>query len=161
MKRIFVFLVLISLLLGCVEGDIGKKIRKNPDEYLYPFNGFEYDSINVSVEGDRIYVVAKSSELDGEDVYLYINDNGTLILKSYCLEALPLGLKQKAIEIALSNEQILNNASGVVTVRRILPHTAAKFYQLKELFSVTWHGDKTVSALVDIEEERVVDVYIK
>ncbi len=157
MKRLLILLIFV-VLSGCTESpDITEKVREN----LYPFNEFEYDSINVSVKGDKIYVVAKSSELDGEDVYLLLNDNGTLILKSYCLEALPVGLKQKAVAIALSNEQIFYNANGFITVRRILPFTAEKFYQPKELFSVTWHGNKTVSALIDIEEEKIVAIYIR
>ncbi len=167
MKKLSLFFIIsISLIsiffLGCVNKEsIKEKIENNPDEYLFPFDGFKYDSINVSVEGDRVYVVAKSSELDGEDVYLFVISNNSLILKSYCLEALPINLKERAIEIALSNEKIAYNADGVVTVRRILPQTSERFYMPKELFSVTWHGNKTVSALIDMDEEKIVNIYIR
>ncbi len=158
----FIFIISASL-FGCVTHNesIAEKIKRNPNDYLYPFDSFNYDKINVSVEGNRIYVVAKSNELNGEDIYLFLYDNGTLILKSYCLEALPLNLKNRAIEIALSNETIANNANGIVTVRRILPQTAERFYLPKELFSVTWHGNITVSALIDMDDERIVSIYVR
>ena len=140
--------------------ELAKEIGKNPDEFLYPYDGFNYDSVTVSVEGDKITVVAKVKGVPGEDVYLLVYENGSLLLKSYLLEALPLSLKERAISVAMSNETIHENANGYVTVRRVLPHTAAKFYMPKELFSVTWHGDRIVSALVDLEEGRVVRVYV-
>jgi hypothetical protein len=173
MRWIFVFLITL-LFLGCVQinGTTNKTVTPEPTkspknltelvkENLQPFDGFEYDNISVKIDGDRILVKATCSELDGEDVYLFAYDNGTLTLKSYCLEALPLALKEKAVSVALTNETIAENANGIVTVRRILPHTSAKFYIPKELFSVTWHGSRIVSALVDLEEERVVEVYVK
>ncbi|AEA47860.1 hypothetical protein [Archaeoglobus veneficus] len=135
---------------------IEKKIMTS----LLPYDGFTYKSVNITCDGSTIDVVATSPELDGTDIYRFVYDNGTLILKSYCLEALPLSLKEKAIAIAMSDERVRNqNPSGEVTVRRVLPETASKFYQPKELFSVTWHGETIVSALVDVEEEIVVSVW--
>jgi len=174
--RWIVLLIFSLLFLGCIQNvvteenspqnatvntaELKRLIIENPNEYLYPFDGFSYDNIRVDVEGYYIYVTAKCSELEGEDTYLFVNDNGTLILKSYCLEALPESVKLEAVSIAMSNETIAKNANGVVTVRRILPQTSAKFYEPKELFSVTWHGDKMVSALVDLDEKNVVSVWI-
>ncbi len=169
--RLAILLLIPILFLGCVFHNNAKNVNsssalesqiiKNPDDYLYPFDGFSYDNVSVKVEGNYIYVTAKCSELEGEDTYLFVNDNGTLILKSYCLEALPESVKLEAISIAMSNETISKNANGIVTVRRILPQTSAKFYEPKELFSVTWHGSRMVSALVDLEEGKVVRVWIK
>jgi uncharacterized protein YkvS len=140
--------------------DIVKKIKNNPYDYLTPYDGFSYDNITVSVEENKITVRAVSKDLEGEDIYVFVYDNGTLVLKSYCLEALPLSVKDKAVGVALSNETIYKNAEAYVQGRRILPHTSAKFYMPKELFSVTWHGERVVSALVDLDEETVVNVYI-
>ena len=140
--------------------DVAERIRSNPDDFLFPYDGFNYTEVNVSVEGERIVVKARSEDLPGKDVYLFVVDNGSLTLKSYLLEALPLSVKEKVISVALSNETVYENAGGYVTVRRVLPHTAAKFYLPKEMFSVTWHGDRVVSALVDLDEERVVRVFI-
>ncbi len=164
-------ILLISLLfLGCIQNnvirensnsiDLKNQILKNPNDYLYPFDGFSYDNVSIEVKDNYIYVKAKCSELEGEDTYLFVNDNGTLILKSYCLENLPESVKLEALSIAMSNETIAKNANGIVTVRRILPQTSAKFYKPKELFSVTWHGDRIVSALIDLDEGRVVRIYV-
>ncbi len=183
MKRLLFLIFLFVVLLGCIQDESSKniikesetniskespptleelaeKIKKNPDEFLSPYDGFSYDNITVSVEDDKITVKAKSKDLPGEDTYLFVYENGILILKSYLLEAIPLSVREKAINIAMSNETIYGNAKGYVTVRRILPHTAAKFYLPKELFSVTWHGDRIVSALVDLEEKKVVRTYV-
>ena len=162
----WVILLIPLLFLGCIQNNA--KIHQNSTaelkdqilDYLYPFDGFSYDNVSVEVKGDYIYVKAKCSKLKGEDIYLFVNDNGTLILKSYCLEALPESVKLEALSIAMSNETIAKNAKGIVTVRRILPQTSAKFYKPKELFSVTWHGDRIVSALVDLDKKTVVKVYI-
>ncbi len=158
------WLILLSLLfLGCL-GHQAVEHRANLTDLvksnLYPFDGYRYDNVSVKVEDNKIFVKAKCSELEGEDDYIFVNDNGTLILKSYCLEALPQALKDELIGIALSNRTIAENANGIVTVRRILPQTSAKFYAPKELFSVTWHGEKTVSALIDLDAKRVVRIYI-
>ena len=174
--RWIVLLIFSLLFLGCIQNvvteenssqnatvntaELKRLIMERPNEYLYPFDGFSYDNVSVEVEGCYIYITAKCSELEGEDTYLFVNDNGTLILKSYCLEALPESVKLEAVSIAMSNETVAKNANGVVTVRRILPQTSAKFYKPKELFSVTWHGDRIVSALVDLDEERVVKVWL-
>ena len=174
--RWIVLLIFSLLFLGCIQNvvteenspqnatvntaELKRLIIENPNEYLYPFDGFSYDNISVDVEGCYIYVTAKCFELEGEDTYLFVNDNGTLILKSYCLEALPESVKLEAVSLAMSNETVAKNANGVVTVRRILPQTSAKFYEPKELFSVTWHGDRIVSALVDLDEKRVVKVWL-
>ncbi len=153
--------ILISLLfLGCLSHTTHTNLTELVKANLYPFDGYSYDNVSVKVMGDLVYVKARCSKLDGVDEYLFMNDNGTLILKSYCLEALPQALKDELIEIALSNETIAKNAEGVVTVRRILPQTSAKFYAPKELFSVTWHGNSIVSALIDLDKGKVVRVYV-
>ncbi len=168
----FVFLVLALTVAGCNRPEqpdskntslslsevIEKEIRNS--RALIPYDGFSYDQINVTRDGLAIEVRAYSAELDGVDIYRFVYDNGTLILKAYCLEALPSSLKDRAICIAMGDEKVRNSSpDGDVTVRRILPHTASKFYQPKELFSVTWHGEKVISALVDVEEEKVVSVW--
>jgi len=135
------------------------EINKNPYDFLTPYDGFIYDNISTSSSDNRITVKASSKELEGDDIYLFIYENGSLILKSYSLEALPSSLKDEAVAIALSNEKVYRNAKGELTVRRILPHTAAKYYMAKELFSVTWHGDRIVSALVDVEDGIIVKTY--
>ncbi len=151
------WLVLLSLLfLGCL-GHGYKTVKSN----LCPFDGYTYDNVSVEKRGKYIYVRASSSELDGVDEYLFVDDNGTLVLKSYCLEALPGSLKDELVDIALSNETVAKYANGIVTVRRILPQTAAKFYAPKELFSVTWHGNGVVSALIDLDKREVVRVYVR
>ncbi len=167
-----IFLIFIS---GCLNSENpnafnnseSKKILDNKDikdkleEYLIPFDGYKYDNINISKINNEIVVRATSKDLDGEDTYVFIYKNGTLILKSYSLEALPRHVKEKCINIALKNEEIYKNAEGYVTVKRILPQTSKKFYMPKVLFSVTWHSkDKVVSALVDLDEEKVVKTYI-
>ena len=158
------WLILLSLLfLGCSSlshKPNGTNLTELVKANLYPFDGYSYDNVSVKVNGKLVYVKARCSELDGVDEYLFLYDNGTLILKSYCLEALPKALKDELIDIALSNATIAENAEGVVTVRRILPQTSAKFYKPKELFSVTWHGNRVVSALIDLDEEKVVRIYV-
>ncbi len=157
MRKYIFFIFLFLLFSGCASKS---NVKPNLSDYLTPFDGLNYDNVTVRKEGHTIYVKARYSEIDGEDIYVFVDENGTLVLKSYCLEAIPENVKLEAIEIALSNETIAKNAKGVVTVRRILPQTAEKFYEPKELLSVTWHGTKVVSALIDLEERRVVSVYV-
>jgi len=179
LRKLLLLIFLFAVLLGCVQDEdelksetnvseeklltikeIAEEIKKNPEEFLSPYDGFSYDTVDIIVENNKITVRAISKDLPGEDFYLFVYENGTLTLKSYLLEAIPLSVREKAISVALSNETIYENANGYVTVRRVLPHTAAKFYLPKELFSVTWHGDRMVSALVDLEEGKVVRIYI-
>ncbi len=169
---LLIFLIFFGCLtnLGCVTNS-KTQLNKNPGnrtaktvlsrikEYLCPFDGYSYSNVSVKINGSYIYVRAKCSKLEGEDDYLFVNDNGILILKSYCLEALPGNVKADAIAVAMSNRIVAENASGIVTVRRILPQMSAKFYKPKVLFSVTWHGSKVVSALVDLDRGRVVRVW--
>ncbi|ADC69693.1 conserved hypothetical protein [Methanocaldococcus sp. FS406-22] len=175
-KSIFIFLsILLIFVSGCLtpkkfdknsisdkEADNKvKDIKDDLKEWLIPFNGYKYDNITISKINDEIVVHATSKDLDGEDIYVFIYKNDTLMLKSYSLEALPKDVKEKAINIALRNEEIYKNAEGYVTVKRILPQTSKKFYLPKILFSVTWHSkDKVVSALIDLDEEKVVKTYI-
>ncbi len=160
--RYILVLLTIPLSFCCVQQSVQQSFidELKSGKHLYPFDGFSYDNISVELRNDTIYVRAKCSELEGEDIYVFVNEEGRLILRSYCLEALPGSVKLNAIELALSNETIKRNASGIVTVRRILPQTSAKFYIPKELFSVTWHGGRIVSALVDLDEGKVVRVYV-
>ncbi|AKG90988.1 hypothetical protein GAH_01730 [Geoglobus ahangari] len=140
--------------------ELAREIKNAPEDFLYPYDGLSYDTIAVNVESGRVIVKATSEEVPGEDVYMFVYENGTLVLKSYLLEAIPPSVREQAIAIALSNRTVYENADGHITVRRVLPHTAAKFYIPKELFSVTWHGDRIVSALVDLEEGTVVKTYL-
>ena len=48
------------------------------------------------------------------------------------------------------------SASGVPTVRRILPDTSKKYYAPKTLLSVIWEG---VSVLVDPEERKIPNIW--
>jgi len=182
LKRLLFLIFLLMFFFGCLQSEkpenglknetnvsedksptikeLAEKIRKNPDDFLYPYDGFSYDTVDIIVENDKITVKAKSRDIPGEDVYLFVYENGSLTLKSYLLEAIPLSVREKVISIAMSNETIYENVNGYVTVRRVLPHTAAKFYLPKELFSVTWHSDRIVSALVDLEEEKLVRIYM-
>jgi len=169
----FIFLVIALAVAGCTHSEqlnstknaslnlsevIEKEIKSS--RALMPYDGFSYDQINVTSNGNIVEVRASSAQLDGVDIYRFIYNNGTLILKSYRLEALPLSLKERAMSIAMGDERVGSmNPDGEVTVVRILPHTSSKFYQLKELFSVTWHGEKVISALVDVEKEKVVSVW--
>lgn len=179
----FIFIFLISIFLaGCLNDEVGnqsnssefnqtgmqvtkkeldavEKLNKTPYDYLKPYNGFEYDNIDIKVRGEKITVTATVEGMEGEDIYVFINESNNLILNSYSLEALPASLKSEAISIALSNEEIYSNANDEPTVRRILPHTSEKYYQPKELFSITWKGEKVVSALVDLDSGEVVRVY--
>ncbi len=158
MRKSFLILLFFVLLSGCShKADVKTLVEKN----LVPFDGFSYDNVSVKRVGNEIIVKAKCKDLDGEDEYIFRYENGTLRLVSYCLEALPISLKYEAVSIALSNETVSKNARGVVTVRRILPDTAAKFYEPKELLSVTWweNGNAVVSALIDPDEKVVVRVF--
>ncbi len=176
MRKLTLFLIFLIFFgclinLGCVTNS-KTELNKNPGnrttkavlskikEYLCPFDGYSYSNVSIKINGSYIYVRAKCSKLEGEDDYLFVNDNGILILKSYCLEALPRNIKAEAIAVAMSDRLVAENASGIVTVRRILPQTSAKFYKPKVLFSVTWHGSKVVSALVDIDRGKVVRVWM-
>jgi hypothetical protein len=172
MKKITVIFLLISFLFfGCISS-VNKSLNENTNKNtskisilskinksLYPFDDCSYSNVSISISGEYIYVKAKSSMLKGEDIYLFVNRNGTLILKSYCLEALPESVRSEAIAVAMSNRTIAENTTGIVTVRRILPQTSAKFYEPKVLFSVTWHGSKTTSALVDLDSGKVVRIW--
>jgi len=171
MKKLMLLLMISLLFFGCVttgrpqlksknnNNSTSKTLLSRIKEYLCPFDGYRYSNVSIKINGSRILVKAKCSELNGEDYYLFVNDSGILVLKSYCLEALPENVKNEAVAVAMSNKIIAKNASGPVTVRRILPQTSEKFYKPETLFSVTWHGNKVVSALVDLNTGKVVRVW--
>ncbi len=122
----------------------------------------EYETVNISAstasEGLRLKVIATAKETDNPDIYDFVYDGKELLLTGYLLEAIPFQYRNEAVGIALGNQEVAASVtgSGNPTVRRILPRTSEKFYLPKTLLSVTWKG---VSALVDPEERKVVNVW--
>ncbi len=132
---------------------------------LLPYDGVEYANITIKRTGNEIVVVATSESTPREDVYKFVYDpeRDELVLTGYLLEAIPEEVREKAIAVALTDEEIAgaiySGSFGEPSVRRILPQTSAKFYTAKQLFSVTWRDfdrGQAVSALIDVEEGRVV-----
>jgi len=132
----------------------------------------EYDYINISVKKNNGYYEIKvfcfSDECEYPDVYDFFYD-GNLVLKGYILEAIPPAERAKAILVALQNREVANLvfAKGLeeetLSVRRILPETAVKFYAAKTMLSVTWtklgKRPSVVSALIDPDVWEVVQVW--
>lgn len=120
----------------------------------------EYEIVKIiasnEAEGMSIKVIATSKESGYPDIYDFVYGGDMLLLTGYILEAIPLSYRNDATRIALANQEVAASVSGIPTIRRILPSTSEKFYAPKTLFSVTWDG---VSALVDIEEGKVVQVW--
>ena len=140
-----------------------------------PYQGVEYDSIDVSVEksGDNLglRVICTSTSCEYPDIYdfTYYTATSELIQTGYVLEAIPPGERSMAIAIALRDEQVINllesgNLAGITpTARRVLPDIAANFYAPKTLLSVTWTGlaeeTTTISVLLDPDEEAVIQTW--
>ncbi len=118
----------------------------------------EYEKVNISGRGMRLRVIATANDSDSPDIYDFEYEENKLLLTGYLLEAIPQIYRSEAISIALGNQEVAASIanSGSPTVRRILPGTSKKFYAPKTLLSVTWKG---VSALIDPEERKVVNVW--
>ncbi len=122
----------------------------------------EYELVNISAsaEGNDMHlkVIATSKDTDKPDIYDFVYDGNELLLTGYLLETIPYQYRNEAISIALGNQEVASSVinSGAPSVRRILPKTSEKFYAPKTLLSVTWG---TVSALVDPDERKVVQVW--
>ena len=80
----------------------------------------------------------------------------------YLLEAVPDSIRNEAINVALRNEDVKaalgSGMTGIPSVKRILPETAANYYVPKPLISVTWM-QQSVSALVDMDSRSVVRIW--
>ncbi len=122
----------------------------------------EYEAVNISASPEgkvlRLKVIAITNDSYNLDIYDFAYEDNKLLLTGYLLEAIPQIYRSEAISIALGNQEIATSMvnPGNPTVRRILPRTSEKFYAPKTLLSVTWKG---VSALVDPEERKVVQVW--
>lgn len=120
----------------------------------------EYEIVNISAssegKGVRLKVIAATKDSEYPDIYDFVYDGDRLLLTGYLLEAIPPAYSNEATGIALGNQEVAASVTGVPTIRRILPVTSEKFYAPKTLLSVTWDG---ISALVDIEEGKVVQVW--
>ncbi|MBN1134494.1 MAG: hypothetical protein JXA38_06230 [Methanosarcinaceae archaeon] len=146
-----------------------KAIEMKIAQEVSPYSGTNYSNVTLSASVDndsiRIHAVAISSSFRYPDLYDFTYRDGELILLGYLLEAIPEPVRNEAIGIAVQNYEISAafeagaNAYGTPSVKRILPETAEKFYTPKTLLSVTWM-DSSVSALVDMDNRQVVEVWI-
>jgi hypothetical protein len=168
---------------GCVEtGENSQSynvtwIGAQPDDHettethissqIAPYEDVVYGNVTISKsEKDGIihlHVSATSPECSYPDLYDFAYSNQKLTRTGYLLEAIPDATRQDAIGIAMQNPEITSVLpdgadAGVLTVRRILPETAAEFYAEKTCLSVTW-ADASVSALVDMETGSVVETW--
>ncbi|PWB52753.1 MAG: hypothetical protein C3F06_07545 [Candidatus Methanoperedenaceae archaeon] len=122
----------------------------------------EYEMVNISSNSDinniHIRVMATTIDSDNPDIYDFVYENDELLLTGYLLEAIPVRYRNEAITIALNDRDVASSVrnSGDPSVKRILPGTSQKFYVSKTLLSVTWKG---ISALIDPEEKKVVQVW--
>ena len=182
---ILILTVSIALLIGagCVETgenshpynvtwigtqpDDSKTIETHISRQIAPYHGVVYGNVIISksekVGVTHLRVSATSPGCLHPDLYDFAYQNQKLIRIGYLLEAIPDATRQDAIGIAMQNPEIASVLpdgadAGVLTVRRILPETAAEFYAEKTCLSVTW-VDASVSALVDMETGSVVETW--
>ena len=97
------------------------------------------------------------------------NDIREAVMGEIILEATPPSERERAISVALQNEEVANLVfvkgleEETPSVRRILPETAVKFYATKTMLSVTWtklgNRPSVVSALIDPDMWEVVQVW--
>ncbi|MBC8520498.1 MAG: hypothetical protein ISS94_05475 [Candidatus Syntrophoarchaeum sp.] len=142
---------------------------------IMPYRSVKYDKMNISAmkngEDHDLRVTCFSDACEYPDVYdfTYYGASKQLVQNRYVLEAIPAAERAKAISVALQNEEAANLLKGnsletvTLTVRRVLPETAVKFYLPKTMLSVTWtrFGDNpvVVSVLVDPDEGKAVKVW--
>ncbi len=182
---ILILAVSIALLIGagCVETgqngqsynvtwagtqpDDSKTIETHISRQIAPYQGVVYGNVTISKsEKDGVTHLRVSATVPGcqyPDLYDFAYQNRKLTRTGYLLEAVPDAIRQDAIGIAMQNPEIAGvlpdgAGAGVLTVRRILPETAAEFYAEKTCLSVTW-TDASVSALVDMETGSVVKTW--
>ncbi len=149
------------------QPDDHKTLETHISRQIAPYQGVVYDNVTISksekVGVTYLRVSATSPECSYPDLYDFAYPNQKLTRTGYLLEAIPDATRQDAIGIAMQNPEIagvLPDGAGtdVLTVRRILPETAAEFYAEKTCLSVTW-ADASVSALVDMETGSVVKTW--
>ena len=149
------------------QPDDHKTIETQVSRQITPYPGVVYGNVTISKskkDGDTHFRV--SATLPGcqyPDLYDFAYPDQKLIRTGYLLEAIPDATRQDAIGIAMQNPAIAGvlpdyAGSGVPTVRRILPETAAEFYAEKTCVSVTW-ADASVCALVDMATGSVVGTW--
>lgn len=127
---------------------------------IAPYNT-EYDIVNITAKNEgnglRLRAVGISNSIEYPDVYDFTYSGGTLTRTGYLLEAITPQDRDAAIAVAMQDKDFRTaSASGVPTVRRILPDTSKKYYAPKTLLSVTWQG---VSVLVDPEERKIANIW--
>lgn len=175
-KTAFLLIILAVMIAGCLNASSTKPdwahevnwMGEKPDSIgekelwtqITPYR-IEYDIVNITAksesDGLHLRVVGISNAAINPDVYDFIYSDGTLTRTSYLLEALQPHDRDAAISAAMQNKDVMEKrASGVPTVRRILPDTSKKYYAAKTLLSVTWPG---LSVLVDPDEWKVVQVW--
>lgn len=175
-KPAFLLMILSVIIAGCINASstkpdwahdvnwMGEKPDSTVEEELWtqitPYN-IEYDLVNISAksesDGLHLRVIGISNAAINPDVYDLIYSGGTLTRTGYLLEALQQQDIDAAIAAAMKTREVMEKrASGVPTVRRILPDTSKKYYAAKTLLSVTWTG---ISVLVDPDGWKVVKVW--
>ena len=149
------------------QPDDSKTIETQISRQISPYQGVVYDNVTISKsEKSGVTHLRVSATLPGcqyPDLYDFAYPDQKLTRIGYLLEAIPDATRQDAIGIAMQNPDIAGvlpggAGAGVLTVRRILPETAAEFYAEKTCLSVTW-ADASVSALVDMETGNVVKTW--
>ena len=149
------------------QPDDSKTIETHISRQISPYQGVVYDNVTISKSEKggvtHLRVSATSPGCLYLDLYDFAYPNQRLTRTGYLLEAIPDATRQDAIGIAMQNPEIASVLpdgadAGVLTVRRILPETAAEFYAEKTCLSVTW-VDASVSALVDMETGSVVETW--
>lgn len=93
-----------------------------------PYNT-EYDIVNITAKnegnGSRLRAVGISNSIKCPDVYDFTYSEGTLTRAGYLLEAITSQDRKAAIAVAMQDKDFRTaSASGVPTVRRVLPDTS-------------------------------------
>jgi hypothetical protein len=143
-----------------------KVIESKIPTMISPYQGADYENVTAaaSKENDRIsiHVTGSISSSQYPDLYDFTYHNRELVLVGYLLEAVPDSIRNEAINVALRNETVKaalgSGITGIPSVKRILPETAANYYVPKPMISVTWM-QQSVSALVDMDSRSVVRVW--
>ncbi|HUV82933.1 MAG TPA: hypothetical protein VMW53_07665 [archaeon] len=146
--------------------DDRKVIESKMATMISPYQGAVYENVTASAskENDRIniHVTGSISSSQYPDLYDFTYHNKELVQVGYLLEAVPDSIRNEAINVALRNEDVKaalgSGMTGIPSVKRILPETAANYYVPKTLISVTWI-QQPVSALVDMDTRSVVRVW--
>ena len=175
-RKLLLFIVFFIFIgcIGCIHQEKETLLEKKIKESLVPYQR-EYTNISINkTERNGILIIEVWASTDASELkdfyrFYYNITSNKLVLKNYVLEDLPLDIREKAISIALENQEVaefleVNAIEAYPTVKRILPETSANYYAPKTLFSITWidiKSKKIISALVDLEKEKVVNVWAK